>query len=200
MDFVSAIIEPFPYIGLFLLLILGGIGLPVPEDATLVLCGFLIANDVIRPLHALAVVYAGLLAADTVVYHLGKKYGSKAITHRGFQRLLSAEKLSELEKRFNRKGIFVILFGRHLVGLRVQIFLAAGILRMQYVKFILADAASAIITIAIMVGVGYGGGSSLEIILKDVKRVEHWVIFALFSCLTVYLIYRYIRSWRNTSP
>jgi hypothetical protein len=44
---VSQLTEHFPYIGFFLLLILG-IGFPFPEDATIMLCGFLIAQEVIR--------------------------------------------------------------------------------------------------------------------------------------------------------
>jgi membrane protein DedA with SNARE-associated domain len=36
----TAFIEHFPYIGIFLLLVLGDIGLPFPEDGTLILSGF----------------------------------------------------------------------------------------------------------------------------------------------------------------
>jgi membrane protein DedA with SNARE-associated domain len=52
---ISGFVEHFKYIGIFLLLILGGIGLPFPEDATLILCGFLIAHDIIRLIPALKV-------------------------------------------------------------------------------------------------------------------------------------------------
>jgi membrane protein DedA with SNARE-associated domain len=39
----TTFINHFPYLGIFLLLILGGMGLPFPEDTTLILSGFLIA-------------------------------------------------------------------------------------------------------------------------------------------------------------
>ncbi|MGE5893104.1 MAG: hypothetical protein ACM34I_03520, partial [bacterium] len=64
MTTLSAIVEHSPYAGLFVLLILGGIGFPFPEDATLILCGFLMAQQVIEPVRALVVVYGGLLIAD----------------------------------------------------------------------------------------------------------------------------------------
>lgn len=57
----ASFIDHFPYLGIFLLLILGGIGLPFPEDATLLLSGFLMAHYVILPLPAFLVVYSGLL-------------------------------------------------------------------------------------------------------------------------------------------
>lgn len=197
MENISPLTQHFPYLGIFLLLILGGIGLPFPEDATLILCGFLIAQDVLQPLRALILVYAGLLIADTIIYALGKKYGRLIVTHHWFHRFLSPQRLEALETQFNRRGIFFILFGRHVVGLRGQIFLVAGVMRMRYLKFILADAISALGTIAIMVGIGYTGGNSLDRILKDMKSMTHWVIFIVLAAVTIYLMIKYFRSRRE---
>ncbi len=187
----------FPYIGIFLLLILGGIGFPFPEDATLMLCGFLIAREVIHPFPALVTVYAGLLVADTIIYHLGKKYGRRIVTHHRFHRFLSPDKLTKLEAQFNRRGVFFILFGRHLIGLRAQIFLVAGIMKMRLVKFLLADAVSALVTISIMVGIGYAGGNNLERIQKNLKRIEYWAIVIVLIAITIYLLYKYVKARRE---
>ena len=200
---LSGLIEHFPYLGLFMLLILGGIGLPFPEDTTLILGGFLISTHVIKPVPALLVIYTGLLIADLFLYFVGKKYGRMIVNHKRFRKIISPERLSSLESRFNRSGVFVILVGRHLVGLRAQIFLAAGVMRMSVVKFLMADAVSAIFTIAIMAGAGYLGGNSLEIIKRDITRYEHIGILALIISLIIYLIFRYLKSmsnktWRDT--
>jgi len=197
MENVSQFTDHFPYIGLFLLLILGGIGLPFPEDATLMLCGFLIAQEVIHPLRALVIVYTGLLVADTFIYHLGRKYGRRIVTHRRFHRFLSPDKLTKLEAQFNRRGVYFILLGRHLIGLRAQIFLVAGIMKMRLVKFLLADAVSALVTISIMVGIGYAGGNSLEALRKDVKRIGHWAIVIVLAAVTIYLLYKYFKARRE---
>jgi membrane protein DedA with SNARE-associated domain len=197
MEYVLQFTEQFPYIGLFLLLILGGIGLPFPEDATLMLCGFLIAQEVIHPLRALVTVYTGLLIADTIIYQLGKKYGRRIVTHRWFHRFLSPVQLTKLEARFKRRGVLFILLGRHLIGLRAQIFLVAGIMKMRLMKFLLADAVSALVTISIMVGIGYAGGNSLEAIRKDLKRIEYWVIVIVLTAITIYLLYKYVKARRK---
>jgi membrane protein DedA with SNARE-associated domain len=55
---ISSIAGHFPYLGLFVILILGGIGLPFPEGVTLILCGLLISTKVIKPVYALVVVYS----------------------------------------------------------------------------------------------------------------------------------------------
>ncbi len=145
------------------MLLLGGVGIPFfPEDATLILCGLLIQVDVIKPVQALIVVFAGIVIADYVIYTFGRKYGRMAITHRWFNRLLPPSKLFEIEKKFHRHGILIILFGRHLIGIRVQIILASGIMKMPRLKFILTDAFTSLFTIAAWVAVGYAGGHSLQ--------------------------------------
>ena len=195
----NILIEHFPYAGLFILLILGGIGLPFPEDATLILCGFLLSQKIIKPMPALFVVYSGLLIADLLLYHFGRKFGRKIVTHKRFHRILSPERFSKIEEQFKRRGSLFILFGRHFIGLRAQIFIVAGVMRMSVFKFFIADAVSSIFTIAIMVGAGYAGGNSLQVIKKDISRIEHVGVFILIIVLVIYLFVRYFRSGDKTS-
>jgi membrane protein DedA with SNARE-associated domain len=190
----ATLVEHFPYIGIFILLILGEIGLPFPEDATLILSGFLIAQKVTKPLPTFMVVYSGLLLTDFSLYWVGKKYGRKVIEHKRFRRILSAERLLTLEEKFRKWGIYVVFVGRHFLGIRAQIFLAAGVMRMSTLKFIMADAASAILTMTLMVGIGFLGGNSIEILQKDVKRVEHIGILILAILFTGWIVYKYFKN------
>ena len=192
-------LEHFHYLGLFILLLLGGIGLPFPEDATLILCGFLISTQVVKPIPALLTVYVGLLTADLTLHFIGRKFGRRIVTHRRFRKMISPERLSLLENKFNQRGILFILLGRHLVGLRAQIFLVSGVLRMPTLKFLLADGLSSIFTMAVMVGAGYLGGNSLNALRKDISRVEHLGILILVAALAVYLIFRYAKPMKKGS-
>lgn len=173
--------------------------MPFPEDTTLILCGFLVFNDVVKPLPALLVVYAGVLLTDLLLYYVGRKYGRMIVTHKRFHKIISPEKLALLEEKFSRRGVLVILFGRHLVGLRAQILLVAGVMRMPSLKFLASDALSASLTIAFMVGAGYMGGNSLQIIKKDITRIEHVAIVLAVAFLALYFLFRYVRSGRRTS-
>jgi membrane protein DedA with SNARE-associated domain len=190
----TTLVEHFPYVGIFILLILGEIGLPFPEDATLILSGFLIAQKVTKLLPTLIVVYCGLLLTDFSLYWVGKKYGRKVVEHKRFRRILSAEKLLSLEEKFKKWGIYVVFIGRHFLGIRAQIFLGAGVMRMSTLKFILADAASAILTMTLMVGIGFFGGNSLEILQKDLTRIEHIGILILAILFTGWMIHKYFRN------
>jgi len=190
----TTLIEHSPYAGIFILLILGEIGLPFPEDATLILSGFFIAQKVTRPLPTIMVVYCGLLLTDFSLYWVGKKYGRKVVEHKRFHRILSAERLLTLEEKFKKWGIYVVFVGRHFLGIRAQIFLVAGVMRMSTLKFVLADAASAILTLTLMVGIGFLGGNSIEILKKDVKRIEHIGILILAILFTGWIVYKYFKN------
>ncbi len=166
-----AIFENSPYIGLFLLLILGGLGIPFfPQNGTLLVCGVLLNTGVVKILPALFVVYLGVLLGDFIIYHFGKKYGRRVITHRWFHRFLPRDKLLTLEEKFKQKGTYVVVLGRHLIGARVQVLLVSGILKMPVLKFLLADVLTITFTIVLWTAMGYGGGHNLRDFVMDVIR------------------------------
>jgi membrane protein DedA with SNARE-associated domain len=194
---IKTFVNHFPYLGVFALLVLGGAGLPFPEDTTLILSGFLTAHDIIKPLPGFLVIYAGLLVSDYFLFWVGKTYGRRIVEHKKFQKLISHEKLLTLEEKFKKWGVLVILFGRHLLGLRAQIFLVAGVMRMHPIKFLIADACTALFTIALMGGIGYMGGNSLRVLKKDSTRIEHIAILTFVILLAVWMGYRYIKMKRE---
>ena len=172
-------------------------GLPFPEDTTLILSGFLVAHDIINPLPGFLVIYAGLLVSDYFLFWVGKRYGRRVVEHKKFQRLISSETLLNLEEKFKKWGVLVVLFGRHLLGLRAQIFLVAGVMKMHPLKFLVADGFTALFSIAIMGGIGYVGGNSVQVLKRDFSRIEHIAIVAFVVLLTIWIGFRYIEMKRK---
>ena len=191
-------VENFPYAGLLILLILGTLGLPFPEDGILLLSGLLTAHNVIRPFPTFLVVYLGLLTTDFLLYSVGKKYGRRLVEHKRFQKIVTHERLTKLEGKFKKWGALVVFFGRHLLGLRAQIFLVAGVMRMSWKKFLIADGTSALLTITLWGGLGYVGGNSAQALKKDITIIEQMVIVILGISVGSLLLLRYFKK-RNTS-
>jgi membrane protein DedA with SNARE-associated domain len=179
--------------GIFLLLILGTLGLPFPEDTTLMLSGFLMAHHIIQSLPVLMIIYPTLLMTDFLLYWIGKRYGRRVVELKMFHRIMSINRLLRLEGKFRKWGIWVVFFGRHLLGVRAQIFLAAGVMRMPVPKFLLADALSALITMSIMIGLGYFGGSQIQILREDLARMSHMIMFSVVLIFLGWSLSRYFR-------
>jgi len=193
MNQTALLIQPFPYLGIFLLLILGTLGLPFPEDTTLILSGFLMAQNIIQSFPALLIIYPTLLMTDFLLYWIGKRYGRRVVEHKIFHRILSLNRLLNLEGKFRKWGIWVVFFGRHLLGVRAQIFLVAGVMRMPARKFLFADALSALITMAIMIGIGYFGGSQIQRLKENMATINRMIVFSLVLIVLGWSLFRYFR-------
>jgi membrane protein DedA with SNARE-associated domain len=186
--------EQFPYFGLLGLLILGTLGFPFPEDSILLLSGFLAAQNYIKPLQGFLAVYSGLLLTDFLLYSVGQKYGRRVVEHKRFQKILTAKKLAKLEEKFRRWGSLVVFFGRHLLGLRAQIFLVAGALKMPWKRFMIVDAASALFTIALWGGLGYVGGNHVETLRRKITSIEFTLTVFLAILIGSVLFSRYLKK------
>jgi membrane protein DedA with SNARE-associated domain len=190
----GAVIQHFTYIGIFCLLILGGVGFPFPEDAVLIMSGLLIAHDVIKLIPAVLIIYPSLLIADFILYSIGRKYGRMIVEHKRFSKIVSPATLSKLEEKFTRWGALTVFLGRHIVGFRAPIFLISGVMRIPRAKFLIADGLSAIITISFNLGLGYLGGNSLLVLRKDITRVDYILILALIILVAGWIFLRYFRD------
>lgn len=153
------LIDLFAYPGLFVAIMLGSFGLPLPEAATLLLCGYLISQGVILPVPGIAVVLTCIIASDLLVFILGKLYGHRLLHHRLFHRFFSIDRLSCLEDGFAKIAPFLIIFGRHFFGLRTNIVFMSAITGMPARRFLLVDSVAASISVAVMVFIGYSGGN-----------------------------------------
>jgi membrane protein DedA with SNARE-associated domain len=65
---------------------------------------------------------------------------------------------------------------------------------MSAIKFIITDAASALVTIGLWGGIGYLGGNSIQILKNDIKRIEHIGIVVFAVLLAGWVFYKYFKS------
>jgi membrane protein DedA with SNARE-associated domain len=187
----------FPYPVLFTALILGSIGFPFPEDAILMWCGFLISKNMVEPLPALLVVYLGVLISDLLLFYVGRRYGRLILGHKRFRRILSPEKLSALECRFDMQGAFIVFLGRHIFWLRAKVFLAAGIMKMSARSFLIADALSAILSVAAMVTAGKNGTKWFSALKLLAMQRWYAIASAAIIAMVIFALIKYLSARRH---
>ena len=94
------LIGKYGYVGIALILILGGLGLPIPEEAPIIVAAILTRNGQMSPGPALASCLSGVLIGDFVVYLLGYCYGEKVL------RLPLTRRLLTRSARHRSRGTF----------------------------------------------------------------------------------------------
>ena len=113
-------------LGLFLLLVGGGVGLPVPEDLTLLGAGLLANRHVLRLRDVIVVGFAGVVGADWIIYIAGRRYGATIVAHPWLARLFGAARMDAVRHAVERHGVRAVFLARFMFGFRIATFLAAG--------------------------------------------------------------------------
>jgi membrane protein DedA with SNARE-associated domain len=153
--------------------------------------GFLIAQGTIKLFPTFLVVFPLLLITDFFVYFVGKKYGRALVQHQRFRKLISPERLLKLEEKFKRRGALVVLFGRHILGLKTQLLLLAGVMKMSVTKFLIVDGATALLTVALFWGgIGLLGEERIEMFKTEATKIGHIALVIFLILLAGWICYK----------
>ena len=144
------LIARFGYLGIILVLVLGGLGLPVPEEAPVILAGVLSRRGTMWWPLGLGACFVGVLVGDFVVYFLGYVYGEKVLSFRIARKFLTKEREAQFKGYFHRHGIKILIAGRFAVGFRTAAYLTAGILRLPPLNLFIADLFAASLSTGLM--------------------------------------------------
>jgi membrane protein DedA with SNARE-associated domain len=153
--------EHFIYAGLFLVLFFSGLGLPIPEEITLLTGGFLVNLGVAGFYPTLASVFLGVLTGDMAMYSIGRRWGHGIITHRHLRRIFCEERLERVRQFFRHHGSKTIFIARFISGFRMAAFLAAGTMGVKPSKFLFLDFLAALIAVPLLLYLGYYFGENI---------------------------------------
>ena len=107
MDFFSVVdrIQIFGphliYLGIYVALLLSALGMPLPEDLTLVATGYLISTSLVHPVPAVVTGILGVLTGDQFVYSVGRHFGTRIVRHRWFSHVLSESRFAWIRANLN---------------------------------------------------------------------------------------------------
>ena len=130
------------YLGIIVLLVLTGMGLPLPEEVPIIAAG-IASSDGSLPNVWLAFVSCviGAVLGDSMLYAIGYHFGHNlAKKHPRFAHLLHADREAQIEEMIRKHGLKVFFLARFMIGIRAPMYLTAGILRMPFRRFIVVDA------------------------------------------------------------
>lgn len=162
----------FIYVGVFLILFLCGLGLPIPEEITLLAGGFLVHLGIVRFYPALAVGLVGILMGDLAIYSIGRRWGQGIITHRHMRKIFSEKRLERARQFFRDHGNKTILIARFISGFRVAAFLAAGTMGMRPIQFLFLDFLGALIMVPLLLLAGYYFGANIAWLGEVFTRID----------------------------
>ncbi len=192
---INDFIEQFTYLGIFTVLFLGGLGAPIPEELPVLAAGALAHEGYMRWWVALPTCFLGVLAGDAVLYWVGHHWGERILDWAIVRRVLTPAREHALLEAYRRHAAKTVFTARHVMGLRAAAFLTAGIARVPFWKFILADGAAAAIGVPSGFLLAYFFTDQLSAILHDVHRVERWLTLLGLVALATWIA---VLAWRRS--
>lgn len=195
---ISAYIEHFTYLGLFVVLLLCGLGMPIPEDVALLAGGYMVHRGITRYPITLAVSLVGVVAGDNSLFFLGRRFGTGWVRYFGIGRPGRQVQIERIQKFMQRHGHRAIFYARFLAGLRALIYLSAGSFGVRPAIFLVYDLLGALISVPIVVTLGYIFGKQLEMIVKYLGGFERLIVFVLVLSALLYGTRMYVM--RKTPP
>lgn len=144
------------YLGIFVFMVLTGCGLPLPEEVAIVFAGVRSAHgDMFTPF-AYAACLLGALVGDAAMYHIGRRFGHSLIRRKPkLAKLLHADREELFENAIQRHGLKVLLIARFMIGVRGPVYLAAGVVRIPFKRFLIWDLVCATTVVSIFFGLSY---------------------------------------------
>ncbi|ORT60932.1 DedA family protein [Streptomyces sp. CB03238] len=166
-------LETVPAVSIYILVgvVIGleSLGIPLPGEIVLVSSALLASqHGDINPYVLGACATAGAIIGDSIGYAIGRKGGRPLLARLGkkFPKHFSEANIAMAERSFEKWGMWAVFFGRFVALLRIFAGPLAGVLRMPYWKFAVANVFGGILWAGGTTAVIYSVGVVAEAWLK----------------------------------
>ena len=195
MDVFTRMSGDFHYVAPFVVLLLCGLGLPLPEEVTLIGAGLLVYQEKVDFGPIVLVCSIAILLGDSIPYWLGRHWGPSALRIRAVRRVLHPERFARLERKFHEHGNWATFVCRFLPGIRLPGYFVSGTMGMKYTRFLLLDALGVAISVPISVHLGRLFGDSVDELHKVNGNVH---LISAFVALALVLLIVVRARWRRS--
>jgi membrane protein DedA with SNARE-associated domain len=186
------------------MMLLSAVGLPFPEEVTLVSVGILAyigehpdlypppypGAPHINPTTAAIVAFFAVFLSDFIIYAIGRYFGPKVFEWGPVKRVISVDSRKKIEAWTGKYGALACGIFRFTPGLRFPGHLACGMVKFPAWKFALVDGFAALISVPtqILLFAHYG-----EEIYGAFQKVKYFV----FAALAIFAVIYVYKKWTS---
>lgn len=186
------------------MMLLSSVGLPIPEEITLLSVGLLAyfgqhpevfpppegGGSPVNVQVAMMVATFAVFCSDFLVYSIGRHWGRVILRKPWMNRFFPEKAQQKIEDWTHRYGAYTCAIFRFTPGLRFPGHLAYGMMRFPAWKFLLIDGIAVLVSVPIQIYLVANFGEEILINLKKFKIV-------VFTLLGAILIYVLVKRWRE---
>ena len=163
-------VTTYGYAAIFCLLVLGIVGLPVPDEMLLTFVGYLVSRSALRAPATLASAFLGSACGITVSYLLGRTTGVRLLEQYGLKLRLPSQAMVRVHSWFRQVGRWTLVIGYFVPGVRHCTAYVAGASQLEYVWFAVYAYLGAAIWSSSFICLGYFMGEDWVWIASELHR------------------------------
>jgi membrane protein DedA with SNARE-associated domain len=183
-------IAQYGYVAIFTLLMLGVIGLPVPDEILLTFAGSLVFKHQLAFAPTLATAFLGSVCGISFSYGLGRGLGLYVLNALGRFLHIDQSKLDHVRAWYQRRGKYALLFGYFLPGIRHLVAFVAGSSKLRFTVFAPFAYTGALLWSASFVTLGYFLGEQWARTSPTIHRLSLIASGTVLALTTIYVIAR----------
>ena len=171
-----------------ILLFLGGLGIPVPENPALMGGGYALHKHLSPPLASLFVWYLAIMLGDSLLFAAAYWLFTRATLSELLDRYVGNSRLKEYRRAFAGRAGWTLFLARFTFGIRALVYLAAGAARYPWQRFLAVDGVSVATQVLLFVGIGYYAGERIEWAQATGEKIAFLLgIFAVGGMVVSYI-------------
>jgi membrane protein DedA with SNARE-associated domain len=186
MDSVFQWITTYGYEAIFVLLMLGVVGLPIPDETLLVFCGYLISKGDMKPVPAWLTAVAGSWCGITLSYTIGRTLGLGFVHKFGKYLHITEARLAKVHEWFDRIGHWALVVGYYIAGLRHFTAIVAGTSNLKFTHFMAYAWSGGLLWVTTFLTLGYFLGENWKQIAES---IHHYLLYVSIVVMAAALIY-----------
>lgn len=169
------LLQQYGYIAIFLFLVLGIVGLPLPDEIMMAFIGYLASIGSLNLYFTYLSALIGSASGITFSYILGQRLGYPFLKKYGSKFFITRRRLLISQLLFRKYGNWLLFIGYFIPGVRHVTAYLAGIAKMSFHRFAIYAYSGAIVWCATFIGLGYMLGASWEKAF-DLLHQYGWVV------------------------
>jgi membrane protein DedA with SNARE-associated domain len=190
---LGTLVKQDPVLGIFAVIFLEELGVPllVPGDVFILWVGAMASTGKVSAPLAGGAIVLGAVLGSFLLFLITRRFGAPFLLRYGRYLHLHPADLQAAERSFHRWGLWAVLFGRHIPGMRVVLSAIAGLLRFEVRVFVPAVAVSSAAWAVMFLWLGEHFGKQLRPLMHlPPAHLIPWVVFGLIALSAVGYVLR----------
>ena len=188
-DFVFQWVTAYGYEALFLLLMVGIVGIPIPDETLLVFSGYLVSRGSFHPVQTLAVAVGGSWCGISLSYWIGRTLGLGVVHRFGRVLRVSDRQLEQVHAWFDRRGHWALFLGYYIAGVRHFTAIVAGMSKLQFPSFMAYAWTGGLLWVTTFLTLGYYLGENWKQVAEAVHQYGLYVSLVLLAAALCYYLW-----------